>query len=65
MFLLRRDNTAAPYRPENCRERLTGSGAPPHHRSIAGAARPARHALSDERKVIERWAKAGGVMLRD
>lgn len=59
------DNTVAAYRPENCRERLTDSGTPPHRRSIAGAARPARPALPDERKLIERRAKASGVMLRD
>ncbi|MCA0046612.1 hypothetical protein LB577_06540 [Mesorhizobium sp. B283B1A] len=29
-----------------------------------GAARPARPALPDERKLIERWAEASGVTLR-
>lgn len=59
------DNAVAAYRPENCRERLTGSGTLPHRRSITAAARPARPALPDERKVIERRAKASGVVLRD
>ncbi|TJV04979.1 MAG: hypothetical protein E5Y12_10555 [Mesorhizobium sp.] len=59
------DNAVAAYRPDACRDRLTGAGAPPHYRSVAGEAQPARPALPDERKLIERWAKASGVMLRD
>lgn len=58
------DNAVAAYRPDACRDRLTGA-APPHRRSITAAARPARPALPDERKVIERRAKASGVVLRD
>ncbi|MCA0033017.1 hypothetical protein [Mesorhizobium sp. B263B2A] len=56
------DTAVAAHRPDACREHLPD--APPHHRSIAGEAQPARPALPDERKVIQRWAEASGVTLR-